>query len=89
MPLVKADRRGPRPRGDRPGAGCCRFIPVQFNPTEYTLEKGAQIAEIAIPGLDSPILQFIRGQTEKLTLELFFDTTESGMDEVGRATSAR
>ena len=38
-------------------------IQVQFNPTEYTLAKGAQIAEIAIPGIDSPILQFVRGQT--------------------------
>src|SRR5262249_23575157 len=54
-------------------------ITVQFNPTEYTLSKGAQIAEIAIPGIDSPILQFVRGQNEKLTLELFFDTTQTGM----------
>jgi Contractile injection system tube protein len=57
-------------------------FPVQFNPTEYTLEKGAQIAEIAIPGLDSPILQFVRGQNRKLTLDLFFDTTEAGLDEL-------
>ena len=56
-------------------------IEVQFNPTEYTLAKSAQIAEIAIPGLDSPILQFVRGQNERLTLDLFFDTTESGMGE--------
>src|SRR5258706_11643782 len=48
---------------------------VQFNPTEYTLTKGAQIAEIGIYGIDSPILQFVRGQNEKLTLDLFFDTT--------------
>lgn len=61
--------------------GLPEFIEVQFNPTEYTLNKGAQIAEIAIPGLDSPILQFIRGQNEKLTLDLFFDTTEDGLDE--------
>jgi nucleoid-associated protein YgaU len=54
---------------------------VQFNPTEYSLNKGSQIAEIAIPGIDSPILQFIRGQNEKLTLDLFFDTTDSGTDE--------
>lgn len=54
-------------------------IQVQFNPTEYTLNKGAQISEIAIPGLDSPILQFVRGQNEKLTLDLFFDTTSEGM----------
>jgi nucleoid-associated protein YgaU len=62
--------------------GLPRRIEVQFNPLEYTLNKGAQIAEIAIPGIDSPILQFIRGQNEKLTLDLFFDTTESGMGEM-------
>jgi len=56
-------------------------IKVQFNPTEYTLSKSAQIAEIAIPGLDSPILQFVRGQNEKLTLDLFFDTTREGMGD--------
>lgn len=67
----------PRDRGPKLPA---RF-PVQFNPSEYTLSKGAQIAEIAIPGIDSPILQFIRGQNEKLTLELFFDTTQFGMGE--------
>lgn len=55
--------------------GLLPVIPVQFNPPEATFSKGAQIAEIAIPGLDSPILQFIRGQNEKLTLDLFFDTT--------------
>ena len=55
------------------------FIPVQFNPTEFSLDKGAQIAEIAIPGLDAPLQQFVRGQSEKLTLDLFFDTTEDGM----------
>jgi hypothetical protein len=56
-------------------------IVVQFNPAEYTLTKAAQIAEIAIPGIDSPILQFLRGQTEKLALDLFFDTTDQGMGE--------
>ena len=54
------------------------FIDVQFNPTELTLDKGVQIAEIGIPGLDSPLLQFVRGQNEKLTLDLFFDSTEDG-----------
>ncbi len=53
-------------------------LEVQFNPTEYGLTKGAQFAEIAIPGLDSPVLQFVRGDSEKLTLELFFDTTDDG-----------
>jgi nucleoid-associated protein YgaU len=56
-------------------------IPVQFNPPEYTVAKAAQIAEIAIPGIDSPILQFVRGQTRTLALELFFDTTRAGSTE--------
>lgn len=63
-----------------PDRGLPQFISVQFNPTEYTLAKGAQLAEIGIPGIDSPIQQFIRGQAEKLTMDLFFDTTENGMD---------
>jgi hypothetical protein len=54
-------------------------IPVQFNPTELSFSKGAQIAEIGIPGLDAPILQYVRGQAETLTLDLFFDSTDSGM----------
>jgi Contractile injection system tube protein/LysM domain len=81
VPLAKAtieitDEDARRPKGALP-----RFIEVQFNPTEYTLNKGAQIAEIGIPGLDSPILQFIRGQNEKLNLDLFFDTTHEGMGD--------
>ena len=59
--------------------GSMDFFEVQFNPTEFSLEKGAQIAEIAIPGLDSPLLQFVRGQNEKMSVDLFFDTTEFGM----------
>ncbi len=58
-----------------PTKGLDAIIEVQFNPTEYSLNKGAQIAEIGIYGIDSPILQFVSGQNEKLTLELYFDTT--------------
>jgi hypothetical protein len=58
--------------------GLPQVIQVQFNPNQYQLEKAAQLAEIGIPGIDSPLLQFIRGQNEKLTLELFFDTTDQG-----------
>jgi hypothetical protein len=54
-------------------------IPVQHNPTELSFDKSAQIAEIGIPGLDSPLQQFVRGQAEKLTVDLFFDTTDQGM----------
>ena len=41
------------------------IIQVQFNPTELAFSKAAQLAEIAIPGLDAPIQQFVRGQARK------------------------
>ncbi len=53
-------------------------LAVQFNPTEFTLSKSVQTAEAGIPGLDSPILQFVRGQGETMSVDLFFDTTENG-----------
>lgn len=53
-------------------------VVVQYNPTELLFEKQMQFAEITIPGLDAPLQQFVRGQAEKLTIELFFDTTEGG-----------
>jgi hypothetical protein len=58
--------------------GALEIFDVQYNPTEFSLDKGVQLAEIAIPGLDSPLLQFVRGQTEKLSVDLFFDTTDDG-----------
>jgi nucleoid-associated protein YgaU len=54
-------------------------IPASYNPEKYSVNKAVQYAEIGIPGLDEPILQFVRGQNEKVTLDLFFDTTEKGM----------
>lgn len=75
MPLVKAFIEILDADAVDPARGLDSVISVQFNPPEYTLNKGAQLAEIGIPGLDSPLLQFIRGQNEKLTLDLFFDTT--------------
>ncbi len=64
-------------------------LEVQYNPTEFTLNKGVQIAEIAIPGLDTPILQFVRGQSETLTLDLFFDTTDEGTGEGATPVTVR
>jgi Contractile injection system tube protein/LysM domain len=64
-------------------------LDVQFNPTDYTLTKDNQLAEVAIPGLDSPIIQFVRGQTEKLTLDLFFDSTEDGTGDSGKPVTEK
>lgn len=62
-------------------------IVAAYNPEKYSVNKGVQYAEIGIPGLDEPVLQFIRGQNEKVTLDLFFDTTEQGMS--GTVTDVR
>jgi nucleoid-associated protein YgaU len=54
-------------------------VPVLFNPSRYTLDRSNQIAEIAIPGLGAPILQFVRGNSRTLALELYLDTYEQGV----------
>jgi len=63
-------------------------ISVQFNPAELSFSKTATMAEIAVPGLDAPVLQFIRGGTETLTLELLFDSTgKKGMGDAAESVS--
>jgi Contractile injection system tube protein/LysM domain len=64
-------------------------IKALFNPEKYTITKGVQYAEIGIPGLDSPVLQFVRGQNEKVTIELFFDTTDYGMTDASDVHDVR
>lgn len=55
-------------------------IPVLFNPPRYTLAKTNRFAEIKIPGLASSVLQFVGGDAGTVSLELFFDTTDTGVD---------
>ena len=45
-------------------------IDFQYNPTDMEFTRNVHIAEITIPGLDSPLLQFIRGQNETLAVTL-------------------
>src|SRR6266511_3547807 len=53
---------------------------VMYNPAELTLEQGNTFAEVGIPGLDAPPTQYVRGKARALTMELFFDTYEAGVD---------
>lgn len=55
-------------------------IPVRFNPTEYQLQKQNSFADINIPGLETPPIQFVRGSGEKLTTELLVDTSDTLKD---------
>jgi hypothetical protein len=53
------------------------LIPLRFNPTEYQIQKSNNFAEIGIPGLESPPIQFVRGAAEKLTVEALADTSDT------------
>lgn len=55
-------------------------IPVMYNPEQFSLEQGNDFAEIGIPGLNAPPIQYVRGKGRTLTMELFFDSYELGGD---------
>ncbi len=53
---------------------------VMYNPDELRLEQGNDFAEVGIPGLDAPPMQYVRGKSRVLSMDLFFDSYESGDD---------
>ena len=53
---------------------------VLFNPKEYVLEKKTPWTAVNVFGLDSPPVQFTMGNRERLSMELFFDTSEEKTD---------
>jgi LysM repeat protein len=55
-------------------------VPVCFYPSEYTMEKSNEYAKKNIPGLDSPLLKFTRGNLETLSMDLIFDSYEDDKD---------
>lgn len=53
-------------------------IIAPYAPAELSFTKSVQYQEIPIPGLNQPLQQFVRGDAETISLELFFDSTDSG-----------
>lgn len=53
------------------------IIPLHFNPSEYKLSKENTFAEIPIPGLVSPPLQYVRGGAQVLSMDLLVDTSDT------------
>ena len=51
-------------------------FPVLFNPEAYSLNRDNNFAQIAVPGLRSPLIQFVHGNMQTLEMELFLDTYE-------------
>lgn len=50
------------------------IIKVLYNPAEYTIEKSNQFQSAVMPGMALPVTQFVSGNADTLTMELFFDT---------------
>jgi hypothetical protein len=74
MPQELAKARIKVLEGEREG----EFVEVLFNPTEYSLEISNNFQASAPPGLNNPILQFVNGNSDSLSMELFFDTWTDG-----------
>ena len=55
------------------GARAGERIRVLFNPAEYTIERGNTYKSSSIPGLSGPLLHFINGEADVLSMELFLD----------------
>lgn len=54
-----------------------RRVSVQFNPEEYTVDRETTFAQLAVPGLSAPIVQFVAGNAQTIQLDLLADTTEA------------
>lgn len=52
-------------------------VEVLFNPEEYTVNKDNNFAQMAVPGLRSPLLQFVHGNLQTLEMELLVDSYET------------
>lgn len=57
-------------------------LEVPFNPTELSVERNTNYAEVTIPGLDAPVLQWVRGDGETVSFELFLDVTDDMVEGV-------
>ena len=55
------------------GADKGKVITVLFNPTEYSFDKTNSYKASAVPGLGSPLLQFVNGESDQLSMDLFLD----------------
>jgi len=55
-------------------------IPVMYNPEQFSLDQGNKFAEVGIPGLNAPPIQYVRGKGRVLSMDLFFDSYELGLD---------
>jgi hypothetical protein len=66
-----------------------KAIQVIFNPTQYQVTESNQFAEVSIPGVSAPPLQFVRANARTLSMQLFFDTYDPVLDNVKQGSDVR
>lgn len=71
MALVKATLKNLSVDGAQP-------IGVMFNPDNYSITTNMLYPDISVPGLRSPLIQFVRGEAQTLAVELFLDRSQTG-----------
>lgn len=54
---------------------------VMFNPSDYVVEKSNLYSWTRVPGLQSPIAQYLGGEAQTLKVNLFFDTYSNDKQE--------
>lgn len=71
------------------GARKGEVLAVLFNPTEYTFERSNSYKATPVPGLGAPLLQFVNGESDRLTMDLFLDdyTDTTGPTSLRQAES--
>jgi Contractile injection system tube protein len=64
---------------------------VLFNPTEYSFDRSNTFKATVIPGLGTPLIQFINGECSQLSMDLFLDDYTDAPDSSapGGAKSVR
>jgi nucleoid-associated protein YgaU len=55
------------------GADQGKVITVLFNPAQYSFDRSNSYKPIPIPGLGAPLIQFVNGESDQLSMELFLD----------------
>lgn len=55
-------------------------IQILYYPTEYSMEKSNTFSEISVPGLETPYIQYSKGNSGSISMEIFYDTFENQSD---------
>jgi len=71
------------------GADKGKVIAVLFNPTEYSFDRSNAFKSTPVPGLGAPLLQFVNGEADHLSMDLFLDDYTDPKGPTSNAKSER